>query len=347
MPSEQHDQWKRDLFRHLDRKLSGCVLCEIGQDSDEHAPTHRGQHRVPSQEIVWTCDRMHPHAFDVLRGAGFVEMEKYQYAAQSGRCCPDVTILNTHREPMAFIEIVRYSRPRKSLQVAEELGIPVFTILAPHRSSIRPGLQAARPWWDLDPALPEEIRSGMSFMEQVADELMQRHRDGDSTWSELDMMVDEEGRLGYARLRGSPPDLSGPTFPRTGDLIVAELCSWDCDKAMQMLMHERSLDEQAAALTIRQTLEQDLGRTLLRAVRSAVGKPAKFVVPIGTEEVHVEMSLEPLNPQVDASDVTVLPLLDELARAAERVRNRHARELQTPEHGSVAPGGAEVSERGP
>ena len=69
--------------------------------------------------------------------------------------------------------------------VAEELGIPVFTILAPQRNSLRPGIQAARPWWDLDPNLPEEIRHEMSFMEQAADELMQRHRDGDSTWPPL------------------------------------------------------------------------------------------------------------------------------------------------------------------
>ena len=325
MPSEQHEQWKRDLFGHLQRKLSGCVLCEIGHDPAEHRPAHRGQHHEPSQEIVWTCERMHPHTFDVLRGAGFVEMEKYQYAPRSGRCCPDVTILNTNREPMAFIEIVRYSRPRNSLRVAEELGIPVFTILAPHRKSLRPGLQTARPWWDLDPTLPEEIRRQMSFMEEVADELMSRHQDGDSTWSELDMMVDEEGQLGYARLRGSPPDLSGPTFPRTGDLIVAELCSWDCDRAMEMLKHERALDQQAAALSIQQTLEQDLGRTLLRAMGSAGEEATKFVVPIGTRELHVEMSLKPLSPQVSASDVTVIPLLNELARVAESVRRRHAR----------------------
>ena len=30
MPSKQHEQWKRDLFDHLDRKLSGCIGCEFG-----------------------------------------------------------------------------------------------------------------------------------------------------------------------------------------------------------------------------------------------------------------------------------------------------------------------------
>ena len=34
MPSQQHEQWKQDLFDHLDRKLSGCVSCEFGESRD-------------------------------------------------------------------------------------------------------------------------------------------------------------------------------------------------------------------------------------------------------------------------------------------------------------------------
>ncbi len=67
----------------------------------------------------------------------------------------------------------------------------------------------------------------MYFMEQVADELMRRNGDGDSTRANLDMMLDDDGKLVFASFRGSPPDLAGPTFPRTGDLIVAELCWLD------------------------------------------------------------------------------------------------------------------------
>ena len=110
-------------------------------------------------------------------------------------------------------------------------------------------------------------------------------------------------------------------------------------------MHERTLDEQAAALSMRKTLEQDLGRTLLRAVRGAGDGPAKFVVPIGTQEVHVAMSLKPLSPQMSASDVTVLPLLEELARVAETVRSRHSRDVPHPNNGSAAPRDAKAEER--
>ena len=326
MPSQQHEQWKQDLLDHLDRKLGGCVSCEFGQTRGSHAPTHRGRHRDPSQQVLWTCERMHPHSYDLLRGAGYVVMEQQQSAPISGRCRPDLTILDTHREPLAFIEIVRSNRPSNSLRVAEELGIPLFTILAPHRRSLVPGLRPSRPWWDFDPSLPEDARDEMYFMEQVADELMRRNGDGDSTWANLDMMLDDDGKLVFASFRGSPPDLAGPTFPRAGDLIVAELCSWDCDKSMEVLGREQLMDQQNAMISMRESLEQDLGRILLRAVRGAKDGKGRFVVPVGSEEVHVEMSLKPLNPQVSASDPIVLNLMAQVAEAADKVRTRHMRE---------------------
>ena len=321
MPSRQHEQWKQDLFDHLDRKLSGCISCEFGESGDGHAPTHRGRHREPSQQMLWTCERMHPHSYDLLRGAGFVVMEQQQSAPNSGRCRPDLTILDTHREPLAFIEIVRSNRPTNSLRVAEELGIPLFTILAPHRRSLVPGLRPSRPWWDFDPSLPADTKKQMCFMEQVADEMMRRSGDGDSAWADLDMMLDDDGSLVFASFRGSPPNLAGPTFPRTGSLIVAELCSWDCDKAMEVLGREQLMDQQNAIISMRETLEQDLGRILLEAIRGAKDGTSRFVVPVGSEEVHVEMSLKPLNPHIGPNDPLVLNLVEQLACAAEKVRN--------------------------
>ena len=121
------------------------------------------------------------------------------------------------------------------------------------------------------------------------------------------------------------PDLAAPTFPRAGDLIVAEQCSWRCDKAMEVLERERLLDQQQAIVSMRQTLEQDLGRILLNSVRNAKDEAARFVVPAGSEEVHVEMSLKPLNPCVGPDDPMVLNLLGQLADAVDKVRNRHRR----------------------
>ena len=48
------------------------------------------------------------------------------------------------------------------------------------------------------------------------------------------------------------------------------------------------------------TLEQDLGRILLGAIRDAKDGTARFVVPVGSEEVHVRMSLKPLNSKYRA-----------------------------------------------
>ena len=146
------------------------------------------------------------------------------------------------------------SAPCMRDKVASRLGLfpesaeigwsKTYSVLpAPHRRSLRPGLQLSRPWWDFDPTLPEDDRRQMYFMEQGADELMRRNGEGDSTWANLDMVMDESGNLGYASFRGSPPDLSGPAFPRTGDLIVAELCSWECEEAMEVLKQERFMDE--------------------------------------------------------------------------------------------------------
>ena len=321
MPSQQHEQWKQDLFDHLDRKLSGCISCEFGEHRGSHAPTHRGRHREPLQQVLWTCERMHPHSYDLLQGAGYVVMEQEQSAPIGGRCRPDLTILDTHREPLVFVEIVRSNRPSNSLRVAEELGIPLFTILAPHRRSLVPGLRPSRPWWDFDPSLPEDTKRQMYFMEQVADELMRRNGDGDSTWANMDMMLDDDGKLVFASFRGSPPDLTGPTFPRTGDLIVAELCSWGCDKSIEVLGREQLMVQQDAMVFMRKTLEQDLGRILLGAIRGAKDETGRFVVPVGSEEVHVEMSLKPLNPHVSADDPIVLNLIEQLSDAAEKVRN--------------------------
>ena len=135
------------------------------------------------------------------------------------------------------------------------------------------------------------------------------------------MMLDDDGNLVFASFRSSPPDLAGSTFPRTGNLIVAELCSWTCDKAMEVLRREHLMDQQNAIVSMRETLEQDLGRILLEAILGAKDGTGRFVVPVGSEEVHVEMSLKPLNPHVSASDPIVLNLVQQLSRAAEKVRN--------------------------
>ena len=101
MPPQQQEQWKQDLFDHLDRKLSGCVSFEFGESRGSQCPHASREAPRASQRILWTCERMHPHSYDLLRGAGSVVMEQQQSVPIGGRCRPDLTILDTHREPLA------------------------------------------------------------------------------------------------------------------------------------------------------------------------------------------------------------------------------------------------------
>ena len=169
------------------------------------------------KQILWSCEQMHPHSYDLLRGAGFVVLEQNQYSPVDGtKCRPDITVLDTHRQPLAFIEIVRSNRPTNSYRVAEELNIPLFTILAPHRRSLVPSLQPSRPWWDFDPTLPEDTKRQMYFMEKVTDELMRRSGERDSTWSNLDMMLDDAGNLAICELPRLAARLGGSHVPEGG-----------------------------------------------------------------------------------------------------------------------------------
>ena len=79
-------------------------------------------------------------------------------------------------------------------------------------------------------------------------------------------------------------------------------------------------------VSMREKLEQDPGRILLGAIRAANDGTSRFVVPVGSEEVHVEMSLKPLNPHVSANDPIVLNLMSQVAEATDKVRNSGRRD---------------------
>ena len=61
----------------------------------------------------------------------------------------------------------------------------------------------------------------------------------------------------------------------------------------------------------------------------------------------MEMTLESLSLQMSVIDVTVIPLLEELARVDGKSATDMCRRLRNPENGSVAPRGPEADERGP
>ena len=94
-------------------------------------------------------------------------------------------------------------------------------------------------------------------------------------------------------------------FPRTGDLIVAELCSWDCNKANGGAWARAANGPTERHLSMRETLEQDLGRILLRAIRGAKDETSRFVALLDQRRSTSRWSLKPLNP--DGAPTMPLP----------------------------------------
>ena len=245
VPSEQHERWKSRLFLYLERKLSGCLWCAMSL-SRRHPRTPEGTllcqvlvrgSRSPSQAVAWQCAQLHAHQFDILAGAARVVSEKRQAAPRSGYCQPDITILNSGDEPLAFIEVVHTHPPDKSAVVADELKIPVFVIPAPRETLVRPTLGAARPWWEFVPGfLDDEVNREMARgYESYVESRIAGPAQELEWYGEHETIVDDDGRVVWSRFRGSPPDLDNQSYPTVGSALIADYCTWSCAEATAAL----------------------------------------------------------------------------------------------------------------
>ena len=147
---------------------------------------------------------------------------------------------------------------------------------------------------------------------------------------EFGVMKDHDGKIQFASFQGSPPNLSEPTFPRTGNMIVAEQCSWTCEESMEVSKRHHVMDMQDADVAMNLELQRKLGSIVLGAMSAAENEPAQFVIPIGSEEVHALISRHQLNPHFSPTDPRLLSIREKFAEAAETVRNRHHRDNINP-----------------
>ena len=320
--SEQHRTWKTDLFNLLRRKVSGCVGCQFGYAPDEHLPAYAWGNNHPrgwGQDIMWVCDKNHHHTFDLLLGAGAVVEETELHAPVTGKYRPDIAILDTHYEPIAFVEIVYKNRRSKVRKAGEELEVPVFSVLAPNRRSLQPNLHGNRPWWE-STDMPEDLQRQAAFMQDVSDEMMGRNGDTAGLWAELEVYRDEDKAV--TSFRGSPPSFSHGAFPTWGDKVLAEWCSWDCETAWKVAQQRDEIEADNAAISSQIDLFQQLGRIAFESMRRATDRTVRHVIPLGVVEAHVEMSLQPLDSNVPADDPKVLRLYEQLHKAEQKVRER-------------------------
>ena len=92
-------------------------------------------------------------------------------------------------------------------------------------------------------------------------------------------MKDQDGNIQFASFRGSPPNLSEPTFPRTGNMIVAEQCSWTCEESMEVSKRHNLMDMQDAEVAMNLELQRKLGRIVLGAMSA---DQRQLVLPVAT-----------------------------------------------------------------
>ena len=140
MPSRQHEQAKTSLFDHLQRKLITCSWCAMGL-RESHPRFHDSSAaREPEQLVAWTCRSMHGHVLDILAGASSVALERRHSMPDGSFCVPDITVLNTDGQPLAFIEVVHTHEPERAVAIAGALDIPLFIVPAPGVPMVRPPL---------------------------------------------------------------------------------------------------------------------------------------------------------------------------------------------------------------
>ena len=235
MESKQHKVWKQELYEYLRGRISGCIGCAFGHDGDGHSPTYKAGSPATGfgrQLVIWPCVEHGYHTYDLLRGAGWIEIERTQKTPNGLSCRPDVAVLDTHYRPMAFLEVVNRHRPGNSLKVAEELDIPVFEIAAPKERMVESGLLSQRRWWEVVPGVPESERLQKEYIAEIGEEVMGRNNpDVSGEWLEMDRVYLPDGKMTNT-IRFSEAKLSAGRFPIAGGMIWAKSCSWDCKRVI-------------------------------------------------------------------------------------------------------------------
>ena len=304
MPGKLHNGWEIRLYNHLRNRI---------------------MENNRRQTIIWYCPHHNFHFYDLLEFGFWAERER-RFESPSGiLCCPDIQILDYYGKPNALVEIVRSNPMNNNDPVGEEMGIPVFKIMARHANAIQKACVDSRHWWGCGGFSPAELEE-MRFLHEVGEEMVSLFNgdngDTNDIWHSIDVMED-----GRKTLRHSDPSMDGENgFPLLGGLIWADECSWDCTKALQYELRHREIDLQDYERDEKLRIEKDVGREVMEAFIAAMNCPARFIepfgkiVPLGQCQLSITAQLQPLSQEPDG---TLLRLVDKLQQAKENVVNRH------------------------
>lgn len=327
---QTHKQCADELFRYLWRRTNGCMGCETKHPPHDHLPTFDIRRQRPDflnkQYLLWPCEDHGFHRTDILLEAGRV-VRDFRVTAPSGlKCVSDIAVLNTHDQPVVFLEMTDRNRHNNVPAVGQELGIPVFWFTAYRERTQQAQLISDRRWWELSD-IPLAERRQMQYMEAVGEEFQRSFNQGESngsSWS-MEHLPKADGTI-YNTLRHSGANLVEGQYPNAAGLIFADCSSLSCQEAIALETTDNKwnqLDNERDALL---ELKRSIGEEVLNAINSAVNRPEAFadfrehLTPLGDVQLRLKVRLEELT--TDPNDPRLLRLVEHLQKAEETVSTR-------------------------
>ena len=320
-----HKQCADELYDYLWRKTNGCVACAVGDSHCGHKANYPPPRSFPSfidqQQVVWPCAEHNFHSKDIFIGARRVVRDFIQKASSGTSCKSDVVVLDTHDQPLVFLEMVYKNRHNNVPVVAKELGIPVFYFSAYKERTRQAHLVNNRRWWELSD-MPEAEKRQAAYMEAVGEEFKRSFNGGEierQSWS-MDGVVKPGGEV-FNSLRHSGMDVSPGNFPNAAGLIFADSSSLSCSEAIKLQDTQNEWDRLDNERDRLLDLQQSVGREVLDAIRLATSRHEFFsewkehITPLGDVQLRLKARLEGLSQ--DPTDPLALRLVEHM-RAAER-----------------------------
>ena len=328
--SVTHKQCADELHDYLWRKTNGCVACEWDGSHRGHEASYSIRRNLPGllnqQNVIWPCADHNLHYTDILLGAGRVVRDSYHKAPSEISCKSDVVVLDTHDQPLVFLEMVYKNRHNNVPVVAKELGIPIFYFSAYKERARQAHLVNNRRWWELS-GMPDAEKRQMAYMEAVGEEFQRSFNGGDTgeqSWA-MDGVVKADGTV-FNTLRHSSMDVSPGAFPNAAGLIFADSSSLSCPEAIKLQDAQNEWDQLENERDRLLDLQRSIGSEVLDAINMAASRPDFFaewkehIRPLGDVQLRLIARLEGLSQ--DPNNPLALRLTEHLRAAEKRVSKR-------------------------
>ena len=250
----------------------------------------------------------------------------YHRAPSEIYCKSDVVVLDTHDQPLVFLEMVYKNRHNKVPLVAEELSIPVFYFSAYKERARQAHLVNNRSWWELS-GMPGAEKRQMAYMEAVGEEFQMSFNGSDTggqSWA-FDGVANAVGTI-FNTMRHSGMDVSPGAFPNAAGLIFADSSSLSCPEAIKLQDTQNEWDQLESERDRLLDLQRSIGSEILDVLKMVTLRPDSFaewqehIRPLGNVQLCLIARLEGLSQ--DPNNPLALRLMEHMRAAEEKVSKR-------------------------